>query len=36
VRMTASSFARHFLQAGVFIVAVRQNCRAESKSYAAK
>jgi hypothetical protein len=35
VRMTASSVARHFLQAGAFIFAVRQNFRAESKSYAA-
>jgi hypothetical protein len=36
VRMTASSFVRHFLEAGVFIIAVQQNFRAESKRYAAK
>jgi hypothetical protein len=30
VRITASSFARHFLQAGVFIFGVPQNFRAES------
>jgi hypothetical protein len=36
VRMTASSFVLHFLQAGVFIVCCAAKFRAESKSYAAK